>query len=69
LTRFFFTGISHTMPEVVPDLPIFGARIILNPLRAGSHQRVSIRPIASGLTPPLRVGTTRAPVKSGHFHA
>ena len=47
-----------------PDLPIFGARIVLNPQPADSHQHVSIKPIASGLAQPLRVGTTRAPVKS-----
>jgi hypothetical protein len=40
--------------------------IVLNPQRADNHQCVSIKSVASGLTQPLRVGTIRAPVKSGH---
>jgi YHS domain-containing protein len=40
--------------------------MVLNPPRADSQPRVPIKPIASGLTQPLRVGTTRAPLKSGH---
>ena len=37
-------------------MPIFGARIVLNPQRADSHQCVSIKLIASGLTQRCELG-------------
>jgi hypothetical protein len=47
-------------------LLFFGARIVLNPQRVASQIRILIKPTPSGLTQPLRVGTTRTPVKLGH---
>ena len=46
-----------------------GSALVANVRSAHSQPRVSFKPIASGMTQSLRVGTTRAPVKSGHHPA